>query len=338
VKKLIPSIFLALSFQAFGQDYPNLTNLAERLTNEKQSDSLNLVSIFNWITDNIEYDSKTYFEGLDYPEFDINPYLDSAGYMSIYNQEVSEMVITNKKAICDGYSRLFLTLCEFAGIKCQYIAGNVKFPLRDELGEHAWNAVLLNGKWELLDLTWASGGLSGTEFIKEKNLFFFLTPPEQLIYDHYPDEQKWSLLDSTKLNSILNESPILSHQPFKSGLVEYSPREKTLEIDTLKPFKLFFEFNRTIEPYDISISGWPSETLRDKLNIEVTNDNYDSLENIYPKLSYVIPKIEIIEQKTIGNRIEFTILPLTSSLKKIYVYIESMWPSMIYDVECKQQN
>ncbi|MEP1069027.1 MAG: transglutaminase domain-containing protein [Crocinitomicaceae bacterium] len=335
MKRITPLIFLAISFQTFGQDYPNLTKLAEQLISESRRDSLNLASIFNWITDNIEYDTKTYFEDLDYPEFGIDPYLDSAHYMKIYNQEVSEMVITNRKAICGGYSRLFLTLCELAGIKCHYITGKVKFPLRDELGEHAWNAAYIDGEWKLLDLTWASGGLSGKDFIKEKNMFFYFTPPEQLIYDHYPDEQRWSLLDSTKMNNILSESPILSHQPFKSGLVEYFPMEKTFEIDTLKPFKLTFEFNRAIKPYDISISGWPSETLRDKLKIEVTNDNYDSLENIYPRLSYVIPKIEIIEQKTIGNRLEFTILPLTSSLEKIYVYIESMWPSMIYDVKFK---
>jgi transglutaminase/protease-like cytokinesis protein 3 len=301
--------------------------------NESKSDSLNLVSIFDWMTDNIEYDVDTYFQGLDYPEFGINKYLDSASYMKLYNQEVSEMVIRNKKAICDGYSRLFYTLCEVAGIKCQYIPGKVKFPLRDELGEHAWNAIFINGEWKLIDLTWASGGLSGSSFVKENNMFFYLTPPEQLIYDHYPDDLKWSLLDTAKVNSLLNESPILSHQPFKIGLIDYFPQNKILKIDTLKPFKISFEFNRKIEPYDISISGGPSETLRDKLDIEITNDNYDSLENIYPNLSVIIPKIEILEQKIVGNKIQYLILPLSSTLERIYIYIENSWPSMIYDTE-----
>lgn len=324
-----------MAFQANAQSTDNstLSDLAKHLINEKNGDSLNLVSIFDWITENIEYDVETYFGGLDYPEFAIDNYLDSASYMNAYNREVSEMVIRNKKAICDGYSRLFLTLCDLAGIKCQFITGKVKFPLRDELDEHAWNAIFIDNEWKLIDLTWASGYLSGNSFVKKKDMFFYLTPPEQLIYDHIPDELKWSLLDSIKAKSLINESPILSHQPFKSGLVDYFPKSKVLRIDTLKPFKVSFEFNRHIDPYDISISGWPSESLRDKLNIEITNDNYDSLENIYPNLSVIIPKIEILEQQTVGNNIEFLILPLTSTIQKIYVYIESIWPSMIYDIE-----
>jgi hypothetical protein len=333
MKRLLTLVFLALSFQNFGQDYPNLNNLAEQLVNEKQSDSLNLVSIFSWITDNIEYDTKTYFEGLDYPEFEIDPYLDSASYIKEYNEAVSNMVIVNKKAICDGYSRLFLTLCDYAGLKCKIITGKVKFPLRKELGEHAWNAVFINNEWKLIDLTWASGHLSGSSFVKEKNMFFYLTPPEQLIFDHLPDDLQWSLLEPEQVNYLLNESPILNYQPFKSGLVDYSPQNKALKIDTLKPFKISFQFNRIIDPFDITISGGPSETLRDKLDIEVTNDNYDSLENIYPNLSVVIPKIEILERKSEGNKIEFLIHPLNSKLKKLYVYIENSWPSMIYDIE-----
>lgn len=333
MKKVITLIFIAISLQAFGQDYPNLTNLANQVINRTQSDSLNLVSIFTWITDNIEYDTKTYFEELNYPDFGIDPYLDSATYMKEYNRGVSEMVIVNKKAICDGYSRLFLSLCEYAGLKCVLITGIVKFPLRDELSEHAWNAVFINNDWKLIDLTWASGHLSGTSFVKKKNMFFYLTPPEQLIFDHIPDDLTWSLLEPELVDYLINESPILSYQPFKSGLTDYFPQNKILKIDTLKTFKVSFQFNKKIDPSDISISGGPSETLRDKLNIEVTRDNYDSLENIYPNLFVDIPKIEILEQKIEGNKIEFLIRPLSSKLQKLYVYIDNSWPSMIYDVE-----
>ncbi len=251
MKKLISLIFLAISLQALGQDYPNLSNLAKHVINKNHSDSVNLVSIFNWITDNIAYDTKTYFEGLDYLEFGIDRYLDSASYMKVYNQEVSEMVITSKKAICDGYSRLFFTLCVQAGLKCQYITGKVKSPLTGELGDHAWNAVFLDGEWKLLDLTWASGALNGTSFVKGKNMFFYFTPPEQLIYDHYPDDLKWSLLDSAEVNDLLNNSPVLTHQPFKAGLIEYFPKSKILNIDPQKSFKIALEFDREIDPFDI---------------------------------------------------------------------------------------
>lgn len=333
MKKLISLFFLVISLQGLGQDYPNLSNLTKQVINKNNSDSLNLVSIFDWITENIAYDTKTYFEGLDYPEFGIDRYLDSASYMKVYNQEVSEIVITTNKAICDGYSRLFLTLCEHAGLKCQYITGKVKLPLRKDFEDHAWNAVFLDGEWKLLDLTWASGGITGTSFVKEKNMFFYFTPPKQLIYDHYPDDLKWSLLDSAEVNDLLNNSPVLSHQPFKAGLIEYFPKSKVLNIDSQKPFKITLEFDREIDPFDITISGSPTESLMDQFDFEITNDKYDSLIKIYPDLSLLIPKIEITERKVIGNKHEFTIRPLSPSLKTLDIYIGSMWPAMIYQVK-----
>ena len=333
MKKLISLIFLLISLQALGQDYPRLSNLAKHVINKNHSDSLNLASIFNWITENIAYDTKTYFEGLDYPEFNIDRYLDSASYMKVYHEEVSEMVISTKKAICDGYSRLFFTLCEQAGLKCQYITGKVKSPLIDELSDHAWNAVLLDGDWKLLDLTWASGAINGASFVKKKDMFFYLTPPEQLIFDHYPDDLKWSLLDSVAVNDLLNNSPLLSHQPFKAGLIEYFPKSKVLNIDYLEPFKITLEFDREIDPFDITISGSPTESMMDQFDFEITNDKYDSLIKIYPDLSLLIPKIEIIDKKVIGNKHEFTVRPLSSTLKTVDIYIGSMWPAMIYQVK-----
>ncbi|MEO9482051.1 MAG: hypothetical protein ABJG47_01310 [Ekhidna sp.] len=168
---------------------------------------------------------------------------------------------------------------------------------------------------------------------KEKNLFFYLTPPEQLISDHYPDDLRWSLLDSVTAKSLFYKSPIQSHQPFEYGLINYAPKSKILKLDTLHPFKLVLEFDRQFDLNDISINGWPMESLKDKLNIEVTLENYDSLENSYPNLSLIIPKIEIVEQIVTENRIEFIIQPLSASLKQIGIYMDSGWPSMIYDVE-----
>lgn len=326
---------LLICFQSNAQDSTSssLSSLSKKIINENNSDSLNVVSIFNWITDNIEYDVKTYLLNLDYPNFEIDKYLDSASYMKAYNRKVSEMVISNKKAICDGYSRLFLTLCERAEIKCTIIIGKVRFPLRDELAGHAWNAVLINNQWHLIDLTWASGYVSRNSFVKEKNSFFYLTPPKQFIADHYPNDLRWSLLDNETANRLFYESPIQSHHPFESGLTDYAPKSKTIAADTVQPFKLTLQFNDQFDPYDISINGWPMESLSDKLNLEVTLENRDSLEKIYPNLSLVIPKIEIIERRVVGDKIEFTILPLNQDLKQLGVYIDSSWPSLVYEVE-----
>ncbi|MEO9482050.1 MAG: transglutaminase domain-containing protein [Ekhidna sp.] len=173
MKRSIFIICLLVFSQLQGQTgtESQLLLISKKIVNQNQSDSLNLVSIFNWITDNIEYDVKTYQQNLDYPYFIIDPNLDSASYMKVYNSKVSEMVIRTKKAICDGYSRLFLSLCELAKIQCKYITGKVRFPLRDELAEHAWNAVLINNQWYLLDITWASGYVSRNSFVEKRKTF-----------------------------------------------------------------------------------------------------------------------------------------------------------------------
>lgn len=332
MKNLILFLLLVQSISASGQDFPNLSDLSENLIDKNRNDSLNLVAIFNWITDNIAYDNDDYLVSNYYPDFKIDRYLDSAQYMNIYNRKVSELVLTKKKAICDGYSRLFLTLCEFADIRCQYISGEVRDPLSDDLIGHAWNAVYIDGKWRLIDLTWASGGISGSTYVKEKNMFFYFTPPEQLIFDHIPDDLKWSLLDSMTVHKLLNESPILSYQPFENGLTDCFPKNKSLKVDTLNPIKISLVFDRKIEIEDIHLSGSPTESLIDQMDIEVTGENFDSLLNAKPNLFLVIPKIEVSRKEIAGRRYEFTVQALTSKLKEIYIYINSALPGLIYEV------
>jgi transglutaminase/protease-like cytokinesis protein 3 len=63
---------------------------------------------------------------------------------------------------------------------------------------HAWNAVLIDHKWYLVDPTWASGytNRAVTKFTRKRNDFYYLTPAEDFILDHYPDDPQWQLLGS----------------------------------------------------------------------------------------------------------------------------------------------
>lgn len=60
---------------------------------------------------------------------------------------------------------------------------------------HAWNAVKLDGQWQLLDVTWAAGYVNdGHQFVHRFNDQYFLTPPEEFILDHFPKDPQWQLL------------------------------------------------------------------------------------------------------------------------------------------------
>ncbi len=128
-----------------------------------------------------------------------------------------------------------------------------KFCTCREPVTHTWNAVCINGDWQLVDPHWGvrytlmgsslvpdvySGGGSylsvtkavsstvwdereiGAKFVYECNEFYFLMEPQQAIYSHFPGQTEWQLLPIEKrlpLNQFEN-FPVLKSQFFACGL------------------------------------------------------------------------------------------------------------------------
>jgi hypothetical protein len=137
-------------------------------------------AIFVWIADNIAYDSEAFFAGT------IPPY-----------QPVS--VMQRGRAVCEGYSRLYLALARSTGLVVDQVSGYAKGyghqtgePVRNS--NHAWNRVRIYGDWILIDPTWGAGHLSGRTFHREFNDFFFAPEPEALIFSHYPVNPEFQYL------------------------------------------------------------------------------------------------------------------------------------------------
>src|ERR1700755_2306719 len=87
--------------------------LAAQLTSFCTTDAQKVRAIFRWITDNIDYRTaasrmETRRKKLVYEEPN-----DSAELKPL-DERVAETVLENKLAVCDGYARLFKTLCTFA--------------------------------------------------------------------------------------------------------------------------------------------------------------------------------------------------------------------------------
>lgn len=78
------------------------------------------------------------------------------------------LAASNHYAVCDGYSKAFLLLCEKEGIEAT-IAWGTALPSGEN---HAWNYVLLdNGKWYCIDVTWNDGSSNGY-FLLGMDTFF----------------------------------------------------------------------------------------------------------------------------------------------------------------------
>lgn len=209
-------------------DAPSADSLSHLLTNSYTTELEKVRSIFYWITDHISYNTIRYQpQPASYKndDDDESEYDADTIYKSL-NERVAGITLKRRYAMCDGYARLFKTLCDDAGIKSEVITGYARTNMNSGQFRcnHKWNAVMIDSNWYLLDVTWASGYLNfaGNNFIKDYNDYYFLTPPKYFIKDHYPDDIKWTLLNDQPSLTEFNHSPF--KQPsFNYKIVSYSP-------------------------------------------------------------------------------------------------------------------
>ncbi|CAL8287834.1 unnamed protein product [Gadus morhua 'NCC'] len=159
--------------------------IAQIITQEAQTELERLRAIWVWLCHNIEYD--------------VSGYLGQS--KMLYSPEE---VIAAGKGVCSGYASLCLKMCREVGLQCQEVSGYGKGvghrpgqSLRDVRSNHMWNAVLLGGQWFLMDACWGAGhmDMQHKSFVKEFNDFYFLTDPEDFVESHFPDKERWQLLD-----------------------------------------------------------------------------------------------------------------------------------------------
>ena len=133
--------------------------------------------IYFWICENIVYDA----EGFRTNNYSLND---------------SDSVFNEGKAVCEGYSNIFLHLCKGLGIECKKIIGYAKgfgFDIGKKFDEsnHAWNAIKINNKWRYVESTWGAGSVSfDFKFTKRFKPHYFLTPADIFIFTHFSDQDQ----------------------------------------------------------------------------------------------------------------------------------------------------
>lgn len=143
------------------------------------------------------------------------------------DERVSENVLQKGLAVCDGYARLFKTICDYTGIQVVIITDYGRTD-QDCIGtkfftNHTWNAVYFDSAWHLLDVTWASGYTSyfGNDYIQHLDEHYYLTPPAGFIRDHYPEDSKWTLLPQVPLVQEYKFSPFKRSGFIRSRIKSY---------------------------------------------------------------------------------------------------------------------
>jgi len=165
-------------------------DLSEYLTDRYVSQREKVRSIYTWIATNISYDQQFVHQEKS------------------RSNQLADMVWNNRMAVCEGYANLFNEMCEASGIESRMIKGYTReFMDRElKLPNHAWNSVKIDGRWYLLDVTWASisgdamltSTAKGTGLkIKKRLDHFFMVDPEKMISTHLPEDPYWQLQPQT---------------------------------------------------------------------------------------------------------------------------------------------
>ena len=142
-------------------------------------------------------------------------------------------------------------LYSFAGLHCVTLSGWAKgveykpgMPITSTPPNHSWNAVFIDGNWQLVDCHWStrfdpSGKDSGEKLIDSYDDFYFLTEPAAMIYSHFPSVPVWQLLDTPWTIMEFEDHPHVRSHFFSLGLQMLQETHGVLY--TRKVLKTFFE-------------------------------------------------------------------------------------------------
>jgi hypothetical protein len=228
-----PVSFYSIDWNVRNIEAPTVDSLAKKISALYTTELEKTRAIFSWTAQHIAYNTGIYNAGKGYRQ--VKYVFDPADTISSKpaTEQTAERVLRRRVAVCDGYAKLFKTLCDYAGVESEVILGYGKCYLqKDEKfrTNHTWNAVRIDSVWHLLDVTWASGFVTyGNQFVPHMDESYFLTSPQQFILDHYPEDLRWTLLDHPPTLKEFRFSPFKYKSYIKYGIVSASPANGTIE-------------------------------------------------------------------------------------------------------------
>ncbi|ETT63726.1 transglutaminase-like domain-containing protein [Paenibacillus sp. FSL R10-2779] len=108
---------------------------AKQLVQGKTTDEEKVKAIYNYVVANVQYD----YSLANSVTTDYIPSIDKT--------------LTTKKGICYDYASLFAAMLRSVDVPAKLVMGNTSYVTQ----YHAWNEVLLNGKWVTIDTTVDAG-------------------------------------------------------------------------------------------------------------------------------------------------------------------------------------
>lgn len=214
----------------------SVAGLAAFLTTPATNEREKARAIYRWITANVTYAPSDAFH---VAAADPSP----------------EAVLTRGTAVCSGYTDLFTTLARAAGLEAQSIEGYGKgyaFRAGERFSgpsNHAWNAVKIDGEWQLIDCTWGAGSVEDGVYVQRFNSFYFLTPPRAFVWLHFPLDPRWQLLEQPLTLAEFEALPLV-RDPFFAYSLELLSHTEAVVVPTARRTTI-----RIASPADVLVTA-----------------------------------------------------------------------------------
>lgn len=120
--------------------YQEMKKVLRAIITDNMTDAQKVIAIHDYIIMNVVYDEEVLqllYQGIQ--------------NANCYNSFYLEGVFFDKKAVCEGISKAFASMCNVEGIPCVMVEG---YPVANPQGAgHAWNKVYVDGDWYIVDTT-----------------------------------------------------------------------------------------------------------------------------------------------------------------------------------------
>ncbi|MDP9076619.1 MAG: hypothetical protein M3O71_04280 [Bacteroidota bacterium] len=172
----------------------DISRLTQYLTAATKNDTELAKVLAYWIMQNIDYDVKAFLDGT-------------------YNNSGFQSTLHSRKGVCQDYSDLYKAMCDKVGITCYVVTGYAKglgYKTGNDFNtsNHAWNIIVIDNNYYLMDLTWGSGNVTYSnnvlKYFRKADVNQLFAAPEKFIERHLPCNPQWQLLNyPVSMQSIL---------------------------------------------------------------------------------------------------------------------------------------
>ncbi|MBR2433591.1 MAG: InlB B-repeat-containing protein [Clostridia bacterium] len=175
-----------------GSDAETIYNLAKnvlrQICNDDMTDAQKLRAIYEWLVLNVEY---------DYRAVEITGAMgnEAANASRHYKAWFAEGVFLDKMAVCEGYAKAALILSRIEGIPAIIATGK----------DHAWNKMMVDGKWFTFDATHGNFPIGGKEVISYNTFLFKDSYRPAYQATEYPEIQSTTTYDFYTSTTIWHE-------------------------------------------------------------------------------------------------------------------------------------